>query len=91
MLAFAVFEAGIWEPGLRAASTTLGARTPRDAVAGVEAPMALASLDSASFLAFSLIAFCFSSSLARIGTRSSGIGLLSFVTHNVMVCPTNDK
>jgi len=31
----------------------------------------------ASARAFSLIAFCFSSSFARIGTRSSGIGPLS--------------
>ena len=57
--------------------TPLGAKTPRDAVAGVDAPIARASVLSASFLAFSLIAFCFSSSLARMGTRSSGMGLLS--------------
>lgn len=33
---------------------------------------------SASALAFSNMAFCFSSSLARIGMRSSGMGLLSY-------------
>ena len=46
--------------------------TPRDAVAAVDAPIARACVDSESFLAFSLIRRCFSSSLAKIGTRSSG-------------------
>lgn len=32
---------------------------------------------AASALAFSTMAFCFPSSFARIGTRSSGMGLLS--------------
>lgn len=40
-------------------------------------PMVRAPVVEASLLAFSLICFCFSSSLARIGTKSSGIGLFS--------------
>jgi len=51
--------------------------TPREAVAGVEAPIARADDDVASCKAFSLINRCLSSSLARIGTRSSGMGLFS--------------
>lgn len=42
-----------------------------------EAPMFRAWAEVASFVDFSLIARCFSSSLARIGTRSSGMGLFS--------------
>lgn len=42
-----------------------------------EVLIARACEDSASFVDFSLIWRCFSSSLARIGTRSSGMGLLS--------------
>jgi hypothetical protein len=34
-------------------------------------------VEAASLLAFSRICFCFSSSLARIGTKSSGIGLFN--------------
>ena len=45
----------------------------------VRGPIARACDDSASLLDFSLISRCFSSSLARIGTRSSGIGLFSCV------------
>jgi len=51
--------------------------TPREAVAGVEAPIARAVVDVASCRAFSLICRCFSSSLVRIGTRSSGMGLFN--------------
>lgn len=54
---------------------------PPDAAAAatvLETPMARAWLDSASFVDFSIIWRCFSASLARIGTRSSGIGLLSY-------------
>ena len=43
-----------------------------------DTPMARACADCASAADFSLILRCFSSSLARIGTRSSGIGLLSY-------------
>ena len=70
-----VLEAGIWAVGL--AISLLPLRTPLEAVAGVDAPMTLACAEAASLEAFSLIAFCLSSSLAKIGTRSSGIGLLS--------------
>jgi hypothetical protein len=51
---------------------------PREALAAVAAPMLRACEDEASLLALSRMAFCFSSSLARIGTKSSGIGLLSY-------------
>jgi len=40
-------------------------------------PMERACVDAASWEDFSRISFCFSSSLARIETRSSGIGLFS--------------
>ena len=47
-------------------------------VAGTFAtPMLRALVSAASFFDFSKIAFCFSSSLARMLTRSSGMGLLS--------------
>jgi hypothetical protein len=39
-----------------------------------------ACVELASLVALSRICFCFSSSLARIGTKSSGIGLLSYGT-----------
>jgi hypothetical protein len=54
-----------------------GTWVPREALAAVAAPMLRACADEASLLALSRMARCFSSSLARIGTRSSGIGLLS--------------
>lgn len=41
-------------------------------------PMVRAWVELASLLAFSLICFCFSSSLARMGTKSSGMGLFSY-------------
>lgn len=40
-------------------------------------PMVRACVEEASLVAFSRICFCFSSSLARIGTKSSGMGLFS--------------
>lgn len=40
--------------------------------------MLRAWVEVASFDDFSRIARCFSSSLARMGTRSSGMGLLSY-------------
>lgn len=40
-------------------------------------PIVRACVELASLVAFSRICFCFSSSFARIGTKSSGIGLLS--------------
>ena len=46
-------------------------------VVSVEGPMTRAWPDSASFVAFSRICRCFSSSFARMVTRSSGIGLFS--------------
>lgn len=54
----------------------------RDGLFGVEertecAPIALAVVDAASLEVFSRISFCFCSSFARMGTRSSGIGLFS--------------
>ena len=51
--------------------------TPLDAVTALEAPIVRAEDDSESLLAFSLMARCFSSSFARMETRSSGIGSLS--------------
>jgi len=71
-------------PGTFAAPTpvpifALATATPLEAVAGVEGPIARASADAASALAFSLICFCLSSSFARIGTRSSGMGLFSYI------------
>ena len=48
-----------------------------DTVRVAEVLIARACEDSASFVDFSLIWRCFSSSLARMGTRSSGMGLLS--------------
>jgi hypothetical protein len=41
--------------------------------------IARAPEEEASSADFSLICFCFSSSLASIGTRSSGMGLLSYI------------
>jgi hypothetical protein len=56
---------------------------PRGAPGAVEgeeeAPIFRAWAEAASFVDFSLMARCFSSSLARMGTRSSGMGLLSWV------------
>ena len=49
-----------------------------DTVRVAEVLIARACEDSASFVDFSLIWRCFSSSLARIGTKSSGMGLLSW-------------
>ena len=40
-------------------------------------PIVRACVELASLLALSRICFCFSSSLAKIGTKSSGMGLLS--------------
>ena len=61
----------------------LGAGAPPAAAATVlDTPIARAWCDSASLTDFSLILRCFSSSLARIGTRSSGIGLLSCIYHD---------
>ena len=62
--------------GLRTASGTL-AGIPRDADVGLVAPIARALVEDASRSDLSFIAFCFSLSFARIGTKSSGIGLLS--------------
>jgi hypothetical protein len=42
-----------------------------------EEPMARASAQAASFVDFSRICFCLSSSLARMETKSSGIGLFN--------------
>lgn len=47
------------------------------AVSVLETPIARARASSASRVDFSLIAFCLPSSLARMGTRSSGMGLFS--------------
>jgi len=41
-------------------------------------PIVRACVEVASLEAFSRICFCFSSSFARIGTKSSGMGLLSY-------------
>lgn len=47
------------------------------ALSAAVAPIARACADPASLLDFSMIARCFSSSLARILTRSSGMGLFN--------------
>lgn len=54
-----------------------GTCVPREALTAVAAPMLRACDDAASLLALSRIARCFSSSFARMGTKSSGMGLLS--------------
>lgn len=74
----AIFDPSACVIGLRVESEFLVATgKPREAVVGLEAPMARAWDDAASLLAFSLIACCLSPSFARIGTRSSGIGLFN--------------
>ena len=67
----------------------LATAKPREAVVGLEAPMARAWENAASLLAFSLIACCFPSSFARIGMRSSGIGLFSCQPHKL--CCIDDE
>ena len=47
------------------------------AVGGILIPIRRALPSSASLADFSIIAFCLSSSLAKMGTRSAGMGLLS--------------
>lgn len=47
------------------------------AAVGIWGPIERALVDWASFVDFSTIDFCFASSLANMGTRSAGIGLLS--------------
>jgi len=77
------FTAAGWAAGGLADPGTLlaippGARLTTGEVPAVAAvPMARACEDSASLVDFSRICLCFSSSFARMGTRSSGIGLLS--------------
>ena len=75
----AIFDPSACVIGLRIDSEFLAPATgkPREAVVGLEAPMARAWDEAASLLALSLIACCFSSSFARIGTRSSGMGWFS--------------
>ena len=63
---------------LREASGLTFGGTPLVALAGEGKPILRAWEDCASRVAFSLIARCFSSSLASIGTRSSGMGLFSY-------------
>lgn len=48
------------------------------ALSAAVAPMARACAEAASFVDFSMIARCFSSSLARIFTRSPGMGLFNW-------------
>jgi hypothetical protein len=87
----AVFTASLAAVGLAAATGprgTGGRRTsgfktvgngPRAAAAVViVAPIARAPDDSASFRDFSSSSFCFISSFAKIGTKSSGIGRFSW-------------
>lgn len=79
-LAAVAFAVGAGAIILRAGSAPFVAAdgTARVALAATtDAPMLRAPDEDASFVAFSRIAFCLSSSLARMGTRSSGIGLLS--------------
>lgn len=47
------------------------------ALSAAVAPIARACVDEASFVDFSMMARCLSSSLARILTRSSGMGLFN--------------
>jgi hypothetical protein len=65
------------------AATLLEVAGTGELVAGVAlsaavAPMARACAEAASFVDFSTIARCFSSSLARIFTRSPGMGLFNW-------------
>jgi hypothetical protein len=71
VLASAPFTA---DTGIRGAARAVGGAPA--AVTGDE-PIVRARVDVASRVVFSLIRRCLSSSLARIGTRSSGIGLFS--------------
>ena len=73
-----VFAAGV-SAGRLGSALIFAAATwvPRAAFAGLVAPMVRACADVASWVDFSRMARCLSSSLAKIGTRSSGIGLLS--------------
>ena len=62
------------DTGICGTRETLG-----DGLSVPTAPMVRAVAEVASCVALSRICRCFSSSLARIGTKSSGIGLLSYV------------
>jgi hypothetical protein len=67
------------ESGLGFASCWEGSRAALGtALVAADVLILRAPADEASLLAFSRICFCFSSSLARMGTKSSGIGLLSW-------------
>jgi hypothetical protein len=66
------------ESGLSFASCWEGSRAALGAaLVAADVLILRAPTDEASLLALSRICFCFSSSFARIGTKSSGIGLLS--------------
>lgn len=79
-------EAAATETGFRAPSgatlTETGICGTRevlgDGLSVLTAPMVRAVVEAASSVAFSRICRCLSSSLAKIGTRSSGMGLLSY-------------
>lgn len=68
---------GLLADGAPLTSAAGGPRALGALLAVADGPMLRACVDAASLLAFSRIARCFSSSLAKIGTKSSGIGLLS--------------
>lgn len=79
--AAATFEA----PDLPATgwATTLRGGLPGVGFSTELMPIVRAESELASLVAFSRICFCFSSSLARIETRSSGIGLLSYAVLSI--------
>lgn len=62
---------------------------PRLACVGVDGPIERASAEDASSLAFSMIWRWRPSSFARIGTRSSGMGLLSYTTRHTQHTHSN--
>jgi len=74
---------GFADPGgCEGAAGDARARLAEGDAVSVAVLIARACVDSASLVDFSLIWRCFSSSLARIGTKSSGMGLLSYrVSH----------
>lgn len=68
--------AGAAAAGARPVGAAFGiGRVP--AAGGIVLPIDRALLFSASLTDFSRIAFCLSSSFARMGTRSAGIGLFN--------------
>jgi hypothetical protein len=73
-------DAGAGALGLASVGGDAGAGLEIGALDEWLMPIERATVEEASREAFSRICFCFSSSFARITTRSSGIGLFSYRT-----------